>query len=404
MWSFDKKSRKKWQKEYIDTVFSKKVNRADTYTRILLRNLTLLDQKIEHFPKTFCKYYSPTSNNILDVQKQRLWLSHPNSFNDPFDCNIGFDTEDYEKRRLLEYIKRKIDSESVKNGDSFTEEEYWRIYHSRTDLDISKLYADGIKEYSSVKWDILRSKNKKLEYEIHGESRAARQDAFAKIEKLRTTNIRIACFSEFNRYDNFKKNIQMWSHYADNHRGFCVEYDLSDFKEKTVLNFEDYHFYTEPENFINERLKAAIQGGLFSVIYSSQRVNFPTTKLLKLKVKDIGIQQNRNDIDILLYKTFIIKSTNWSYEKEWRLILDGKIPDHFENKIPFPYIKRIYLGCMMDSQTMTTMIEIAKELNIEIFFLTMDNKKFMLEENDISILSYRKEKQIPNNPFSYDSV
>ena len=192
----------------------------------------------------------------------------------------------------------------------------------------------------------------------------------------------------------------MWSHYADNHRGFCIEYDLSELKEKTILNFEDYHFYTEPENYINERLNTAIKGGLFPVIYSSQRVNFPTTRLLKLKPEEIGTQQYQNDIDILLYKTFIIKSTNWSYEKEWRLILDGKIPDHFENKIPFPYIKRIYLGCMMDSHTMETMIEIAKELNVEVFFLTMDNKKFALEENDIRMLEYRKESQRRNNPFS----
>ena len=191
----------------------------------------------------------------------------------------------------------------------------------------------------------------------------------------------------------------MWSHYADNHRGFCIEYDLSELKEKTVLNFEDNHFYSEPENFINERLNTAIKGGLFPVIYSSQRVNFPTTRLLKFKREEVGTQQYQNDIDILLYKTFIIKSTNWSYEKEWRLILDGKIPDHFENKIPFPYIKRIYLGCMMDSQTMATMIEIAKELNVEVFFLTMDNKKFVLEENDIRILEYRKENQRRDNPF-----
>jgi len=25
------------------------------------------------------------------MKKQRLWLSHPSSFNDPFDCNTGYD-------------------------------------------------------------------------------------------------------------------------------------------------------------------------------------------------------------------------------------------------------------------------------------------------------------------------
>ena len=185
MWSFEKKSRKIWQKEYIDTVFSKKVNKTDTFTRILLRNLDLVDQNLEIFPKTFCKYFSPTSDNILDVQKQRLWLSHPNSFNDPFDCNIGFDTENYEKRRLLKYIKEKNKSGSKKDGDSFTEEEYWRIYHSRTDLDPSKRYVKGVEDFNTVVWGILKLKNEKLNHEVWSERSTASQEALTKIEKTK---------------------------------------------------------------------------------------------------------------------------------------------------------------------------------------------------------------------------
>ena len=40
-------------------------------------------------------------------------------------------------------------------------------------------------------------------------------------------SIHVACFSET------KESILMWSHYADNHKGFCVEYD---FKELGISN------------------------------------------------------------------------------------------------------------------------------------------------------------------------
>ena len=400
MWYTRNKSKKMWQKGFIKDVLSKKRSNKDTYSRIVTKDTSFLEQKEAHFPASFCKYYAPTSDNILDVQQQRIWLAHPSSFNDPFDCNIGFDVEEYEKRCLLKFIKENgyIDTSSYEEG--FTSDEYNRIYNSTTNSELTYHFLSKLEDYWSVMWDLLKKKSKAFDSKIYEFRRASRKEAETKIEKLRDINIRVACFSEFNRHDGFWKNIQMWSHYTDNHKGFCVEFDLPFLKEKTEYTVENYQYFTEPDQYLNERLKATIKGCLFPVIYTSSRTNIPVTKLIKLKTDEIKDQNHNSDIDMLLFKAFIIKSANWSYEKEWRLILEGDISAYFENKLPFPYIKKIYLGCKMEQQTRTTMIGIAKELNVEVVDLSMDNKKFVLEEQDTSIIDRQKEDKRWKNPFA----
>ena len=131
------KSQKKWQKKFIKDVLSKKKNNKDTFSKIVTKDTSFLEQKEEYFPASFCKYYAPTSDNILDVQQQRIWLAHPSSFNDPFDCSIGCDVEEYEKRCLVRYIKENgyIDPPNSKEG--FTTDEYNRICYSSTNSELT---------------------------------------------------------------------------------------------------------------------------------------------------------------------------------------------------------------------------------------------------------------------------
>jgi hypothetical protein len=100
------KTQKKWQKTFITNVFAQKTKRDDTYSKIIINNPELLNDKNTHIPKTLFKFYAPTSDNIFDIKKQRLWCSHPSSFNDPFDCHTGYDIDNYEKFSILDHIKK----------------------------------------------------------------------------------------------------------------------------------------------------------------------------------------------------------------------------------------------------------------------------------------------------------
>lgn len=391
-------TKRRWQKHFISDVFSLKSESHDTFAKVVFKNPGLVKSKKKRIPKTLFKFYAPTSSNILDIRKKRLWISHPNSFNDPFDCHVGADYENYEKHSLLKHIDKTGFTEDL---GGFTKKDYRRIANSNTGVFPHPL--SKIEEYSSVIFNILRKKSDDLVEEIDKLRISTNKEVSKKMDKIRETNIRVTSFANLqsNNYppdrNDMERMIQMWAHYSDNHKGFCVEYDISSLEPENILKTYDskkgYKSYS-PEKNIN----LLILAGLFPIIYSSYRVNVPRTKLEKLTIYKDGNLINKMGIDEILYKAFITKSTKWSYEKEWRIILDGRICSYFNNKIPFPFIKHIYLGSRMKPEIIDDLIEIADELNVEITLMELNEKKFTLEHQDIDSYKWDKEKLSWHNP------
>ena len=389
--------RKKWGRSYIDKVFKNQNKPDEKYFDILFRNKELINDKNDYIPKTLYKYYSPTSDNIFDIEKKRIWFSHPNNFNDPFDCQTGYKYLEYEKKTLLKYIENENLIDKTNKEESFTKTEKNKIVKSTTSWEN---YSYINKYYSATKRKILNNKSDSFRKKIRNYLRKIRKDFKLKIEKMKDINIRAACFSRFKKRKEFYKKIQMWSHYADNHKGFCVKYDLSELKKKINLSIEDHQYYNNRDEILDERVKALVKGGLFPVTYSSKRVNIPYTKIKKLKIKENGALERNKTLNKKLFKTFLVKSTNWSYENEWRIIIEGDICDYFDNKIPFPYIKKIYLGCNMKKKNIDALIEIGKKLNVEVVMLKMNNSKYILEEHSLEDYKWREEQRKFYNPFT----
>jgi hypothetical protein len=78
--------------------------------------------------------------------------------------------------------------------------------------------------------------------------------------------------------------------------------------------------------------------------------------------------------------SFITKSSSWSYENEWRLILSNNICEIYENKIPFFPIKAIYNGCRMAKDNKEFIYQMAQRKGIEVYDMTMHDYQFRLEE------------------------
>ena len=89
-------------------------------------------------------------------------------------------------------------------------------------------------------------------------------------------DIRVACFTENNTYP------LMWAHYADSHKGFCIEYDLTKIPEGYRL-------------------------GILPVIYSDERYDVTNAVVTR-------------DINLLM-NPYYFKSSHWKYEKEWRMVI-----------------------------------------------------------------------------------
>lgn len=123
----------------------------------------------------------------------------------------------------------------------------------------------------------------------------------------------ITCFSK-------KSDIAlMWSHYANKHKGFVIEYDLSN------LTPED----AEKLSF------------MLPVKYDSKRPRLDAYSLQKFK--DSSGNPDIMDLAVnTLFEVLFVKAKEWNYEKEIRVIT--YISDESDRKVGFNYIKSIILG------------------------------------------------------------
>lgn len=222
------------------------------------------------------KYFSYNSNSLSVLINKKVWFSKPASLNDPFDLGIDFvnyiSSSDF--RYMIETCKNQpfISSERKQELDEIGR--------------LESIFPDPVA--LSESWE---GANNKLRNDLR--------------------NSGVFCMSELN------DNILMWSHYAESHNGFCVEFIRH---SNNLLGDIDV---TNP------------------VTYSC---NFPSPT----PFSDEGRNSCFDDL-------FLTKSKDWAYEKEWRLINEeGDI------LLPFPGdISAIIFGLKMSSghkQTIRTIL------------------------------------------------
>ena len=139
-------------------------------------------------------------------------------------------------------------------------------------------------------------------------------------------------------------NMPMWAHYANNHHGFCVEYEI----------IRTDHFY--PVIYIDKRLKT--KNLFLDLIYYLLRENStPEEKALVLK-------------HVMILSTF--KHRDWEYEKEIRAVFMNSIEQVPNNgrllncdEIGIKPLK-IFSGVNCSEQNQTSLQKIAE--NIGIFY------------------------------------
>jgi Protein of unknown function (DUF2971) len=128
---------------------------------------------------------------------------------------------------------------------------------------------------------------------------------------------RISCFSLLN------DSILMWSHYADKHYGICLEFDN-----------------IASPRFVNLSDSKDISEGI--VDYSEyERINYLSS-----------------DRMYAIKKLFISKSTSWSHEQEYRMILLGNKPEI--QKFNRQFLKAIFFGLRVGENEINEMVILCK--------------------------------------------
>ena len=301
-----------------------------------------LKYKEDNFPSSLFKYKSICTNGFtLDLlENDLLYMNTVNQFNDPFEGDFIFDIEEifyfhFLNKVIYDYFEHpnnKIPSEQKENilkGDSFKNLMNYIYYNDST---------VNNEEFSPSEF-IKRTKNFLEDYYS---STIEDFNSFLKSHTL------VSCFSE--------KNIinPMWAHYADNHKGICIEYNFKDLDNIFVLN------------------------SCFPISYVE---HFDMTNDLK------RIDSNSNKFKILKIP-FLNKSIDWEYEKEWRILLTNdpffrfdikKINSNYYIKIPRP--RSVYLGLNIEEDNKEKIIEICKNREITVYQMEKDNSGYNLKPN-----------------------
>jgi hypothetical protein len=302
-----------------------------------------MNLKLNNCPSFLYKYrsFDDKGYSIQNIKSNTIWLAEPISFNDPFDSKLhshSIEFVDY-MFDFVEIINSKLELTELKPKESKgNENPIYPILKMRKANEILKDFAFknhvllSNNESNSKFVDLhleaisfIKEQMTKEEWESHCEVCKLMynaKDLFKLKNEMPAYLYKVASVSEV------KDSNLMWSHYAENHSGFCIEYSILDYD-----NFQD---------FIED---------IYPVFYENTTTD-ETEDILK------GIK---------FYKLYSVlrKSSEWQYEKEWRIV----IPVHevMDNNLKMPKITAIYLGCQISNKNKELLIEIAKENSIKLF-------------------------------------
>lgn len=161
----------------------------------------------------------------------------------------------------------------------------------------------------------------------------------------------IACFTESNDYS------AMWGHYADSHRGFCLEYDFRSCIASCSENCADIQSCT------NLMMVPAIAPVVYAdVRYDATYIVLPLLLSRLADIAHIEIKPIYEDL-MAIVKSLLTKSMDWSYEKEWRML------SAFSDNAPFHSIYRlrstaVYIGARTSKEDAEALYEVCCEKNI----------------------------------------
>lgn len=270
-------------------------------------------------PPKLYKYQSFTTLNMKALKDQQIFFSRSADFNDPFDCSAS--------------------------APKFplSEKEYQEIYDSQ----LAHLSSARDKRELEAKY----ISNGKLNGQYRSEVASGIEAGIEGLKKTNRYNRGVACFSAKNN------DLLMWAHYADGHRGFCLEFDT--------------HY--KPFN------------NALEVKYDSQ---LPTINLEMVLAEPITLETFR-----IMVAT---KYQSWAYEEEWRLI-------HEESQKLFGYeaqaLTGVYLGAEIDFSHLEIIALILRGQNpdVQLYQGQLSPKMFQV---NFTPRMYTPHIDIPNQPAS----
>lgn len=263
------------------------------------------------------RYRSCNEYHIDALKNDKLFLSSPNTFNDPYDYSFSFSKVNIDK-----YLKNKAEEFSKLTKTSF---EY---NHDYLKYALDELFIDFVKKM---------------------------RDSY-----------RVACFSE-----SVTEEI-MWANYANYGKGFAVEYNITDLRNRNIFEnlYEIIPVIYKNKKPLSDLFIYSFIENLMEKMYEKTGCDCPEN--CKGQSAEMFFNTHENEIGQILLNSLQFKNKVWEFEQEYRMIVFKRDADGdfvcYEGVRP----KEIYLGEFIEETNAQTIISIAKEKNIPVNIMKTD--------------------------------
>lgn len=330
-----------YRNEYEKIIENIKLNRMTPPEKFNNQILPLINFIQINTPASLYKFRECTENNLDALVKDEIWLSKASKFNDLHDSLLFFD-----KPAILNQAQQIFSPENITvMFESLKHPETIMKQFTFQNSDMQTAITEKLKTLDSdTFFNMVQQLSTNLDHFL--------ETYFIYLKNEIRNQTKMACLSE-----NIKSPL-MWAHYADNHKGFAIEYDFRGNNISQCANC--------PNRSCNNIKLATI----YPIIYSDNR--FDATQYGKWYIEQyikmyLGIKEQAFFEDEFLYtKVALHKSIDWKYEKEWRIICSTPNPAT-EQKDCYPIQKKptaIYFGSQISDIHRKILTHIADEKGI----------------------------------------
>jgi hypothetical protein len=275
-----------------------------------------------HLPKYLYKYQRIKPYSLTNLRDDTVWICSPEAYNDPYDCLFRIAEAEVvtaAKRGLVKdfvrlfKLREFLSPHAIKLARA-SDDPLQRLVDA---LPMDQVFPSGSDPVQMAQFTSIQVPK------FVG-------DTIKFIHQIRDAT-KVCSFTE--RSDS----IVMWSHYADYHKGFCIEYDISQLPTEHLLRRSVF--------------PAVYSAGLFDLTQWAE-------KLVSTR------REQFNPALVLL--AMMSKHKDWKYEREWRFVLtEPRLSD--DRALPVPKPTRVLLGSRMPEEKKTELTGICTTKGIEVW-------------------------------------
>jgi hypothetical protein len=286
-----------------------------------------------NLPAKIYKYRGDTIHSRENLRTDTIWMASPETYNDPYDSWLTFPLD-----TLLTFLEAAL-------VDNFVAAAKLDGVISAKEIEDAKKSPEPLRAVLK-NLQVLRSASAVEFWGERAKTYSAQLVGYAKnavsqIEGLRKRE-KVCSFSAIS------DSLLMWSHYADNHKGFCVEFDIESLSEQ--------HFFRK---------------NLYPVLYARE---FYDLRSFMSRLANGPRGDFRPMVPLL---AMLHKFDGWMYESEWRLMHETEIVvDDHNRAAPIP--SRIFLGARFDPLIGKDLLAICQQKAIPTFQMYLADDEFAL--------------------------